>query len=103
HHRHTTETSTLSLRDALPIFPLVQVLGEPHAGPGRAVQGLGPSEQFDGVGDAASDRPANASSRSRCCSRSGTVALPAAGLPLSRSEEHTPELHSPYVLGCRLP
>src|SRR5438094_10645991 len=72
-HRATTEISTLSLHDALPIFQIV-------------VEDAGPNELLDrDLRLAGAVRPHQAHML--------------AGL---RSEEHTSELQSPYDLVCRL-
>src|SRR5207244_10972017 len=71
-HSSTPETSTLSLHDALPIYPIVRGRG---AGDGGAVwRSVGPT-------------PAGATPRAASA---------------NRSEEHTSELQSPDHLVCRL-
>src|SRR5207248_9375688 len=85
-----TQSYTLSLHDALPIFPA------------RAVP---PSSPF--LGRAASHiprlaRPARGSHPLRAASRETRARSSRAAGVGARSEEHTSELQSPYDLVCRL-
>src|SRR5436309_9020692 len=76
----TTEFYTLSLHDALPIFPGAERCVRDGEGDREQHEARGPGAHVDADGR-----------RSSCCSR-----------PPSRSEEHTSELQSRENLVCRL-
>src|SRR5437667_7349280 len=80
----TTEIYTLSLHDALPIYPR----GRVHHRRRLAVVAPGPHRRGGGCGDDHPGRGADPGTRHR--------------RPVSRSEEHTSELQSHHDLVCRL-
>src|SRR3712207_8892842 len=98
----TTESYTLSLHDALPICPCVQLACLGEAGGGdrdHHVGELARLEQLLGVGRAVLRR------RDQPLDRD--VRVPVGdpldgGVPVLRSEEHTSELQSRQYLVCRL-
>src|SRR5205807_7073384 len=79
----TTEISTLSLHDALPISACIA------AGCGRCVSS-----------PASAPRATPTSASSSCSKKDRTASAPPSTCP--RSEEHTSELQSPCNLVCRL-
>src|SRR5207248_11284394 len=99
----THEIYTLSLHDALPIFPGERVpaqgLATRHR-PGRTGHLL-PGPDGDAQKDLPGARIGQAARLLQIVPASGGR-LPVLDVPDVRSEEHTSELQSPYELVCRL-
>src|SRR5205807_6906997 len=91
----TTELYTLSLHDALPIFPPSPLRGFGEAGP--------PSSALRGFGEAGSPSSQKRSDRYFSPPSGKMTTMTASDARrATRSEEHTSELQSPCNLVCRL-